>query len=178
MVPRPAASVLPENLWQMQIFSFWRESETPGLRSRHLYFNKPFKKFWDTMKFEDQWQRWNWQTAYVWLPHKEAKWGISLDADRNHLLKRNIPDRAGGRQFPTAHSWKWPGRQWLTAENLFHAFWLWPAPWDNGVEIDKEAQKVWNTSNLKLSWRLGKTGEQNFLLSLVCRGSSLGPGGH
>ena len=69
------------------------------------------------------------------------------------------------RQFPIAHSWKWPGRQWLTAENPFHAFWLWPAPWDNGVETDKEAQKVWNTSNLKLSWRLGKTWEEELPLA-------------
>lgn len=174
MVSRPAASVIPENLWQMQIFSFWRESETPGLRSSHLYFNKPFRKFWDTMKFEGQ--RWNWQSAYIWLPHKEAKWGISLDADSNHLLKRNIPDGAGVREFPTAHSWKWPGRQWLTAENLFHAFWLWPAPRDNGVEIDKESLKHFKPkTELKAGkdWRAGTPSSQ-----LVCRGSSLSPGGH
>ena len=149
MVSRPAASVLPENLWQMQIFSFWRESETPGLRSSHLYFNKPFRKFWDTMKFEDQ--RWNWQTAYIWLPRKEAKWGISLDADSNHLLKRNIPDGAGVRvsnstQLEMVSDWL-----------LKIYFMLFDSDQPQETMVWKLTKKVWNTSNLKLSWRLGKT---------------------
>lgn len=88
-------------------------------------------------------------SAYVWLWHKETKWGISLDGDGSHLLEGTATDRIVANQFPTAHSWKLPGCWWVTVENPFHAFWLWPAPWDDGVEIEKEAQKVWNTSNLR-----------------------------